>query len=192
MDYGRCGADIRNIFNTTVVVSSHFYSLHGITAYLINNWEFAPLFHITSGTPINVTAGSDISLTDVGNDRPNLVPGVNPYNFAHIRAGAATYATRSYLNQAAFAVNTVPGTYGNIGRNAFSGPMAFQFDAQISRIFPVREGIKVDLRLEAFNVLNHPSFSNPSSSGPAGSSFGEISNTTIGARVFQGGFKVIF
>ena len=65
-------------------------------------------------------------------------------------------------------------------------------DAQISRIFPVREGIKVDLRLEAFNVLNHPSFSNPSSSGPAGSSFGEISNTTIGARVFQGGFKVIF
>jgi hypothetical protein len=70
--------------------------------------------------------------------------------------------------------------------------MAFQFDAQVSRVFPVRDRLKVDLRLEAFNVLNHPSFSNPSSSGPTGGSFGEISNTTIGARIFQGGVKLSF
>jgi hypothetical protein len=56
----------------------------------------------------------------------------------------------------------------------------------------VRDRLKVDLRLEAFNVLNHPSFSNPSSSGPTGGSFGEISNTTIGARIFQGGVKLSF
>jgi len=41
-------------------------------------------------------------------------------------------------------------------------------------------------------VLNHPSFSNPSSSGPTGASFGEISGTSVGARVFQGGVKLSF
>jgi hypothetical protein len=70
--------------------------------------------------------------------------------------------------------------------------MAFQFDSQISRIFPVTEKLNLDFRLEAFNVLNHPSFSNPSSGNPSSSTFGEITGTSIGARVFQGGLKVIF
>jgi hypothetical protein len=203
-DYGRCGAEVRNIFNTTMVAKSAF-PIHGIAGLISNNWELAPLFHITSGTPINVTAGSDFSLTDVGNDRPNRIAGVNPINYAKISVapGGATYATRSYLNQAAFAnicasvstpVTTCPalGTYGNEGRNDISGPMALQFDSQISRIFPVTEKVNLDLRLEAFNVLNHPSFSNPSSSNPSSSTFGEITGTSIGARVFQGGLKLIF
>jgi len=211
MDYGRCGSDYRKIFNTTLIAKSNF-RLHGVTAYAVNNWELGPLFHIVSGGPINVTAGSDFSLTDVGNDRAVQIPGVNPYSFATIRSGAASVATRSYLNQAAFTQVTAPcytgagntyvangcaylGTYGNIGRNTFSGPMSFQFDSQVSRIFPIKEKLSLAARLEAFNVLNHPSFSNPSSGGPVvggGGSFGEISGTTIGARIFQGSLKVIF
>ena len=204
MDYGRCGAEVRSIFNTTLVAKSAF-PLHGVYKLVANNWELAPLLHIISGTPINVTAGSDFSLTAVGNDRPNQVAGVNPINYAKIlsAAGGATYATRSYLNQAAFtnicasastSVNTCPalGTFGNVRRNSVNGPMSFQFDSQISRIFPVTEKVNLDFRLEAFNVLNHPSFSNPSSSNPSSSTFGEITGTSIGARVFQGGLKIIF
>jgi hypothetical protein len=59
-DYGRCGSDYRNIFNTSVVATSRFQSLHGVAGYLANGWELAPLFHITSGAPINVTSGADI------------------------------------------------------------------------------------------------------------------------------------
>jgi hypothetical protein len=77
LDYGRCGSDYRNIFNTTMVAKSDFKSLNGLAGYLANGWELAPLFHILSGAPINVTSGSDISLTDIGNDRPNAVPGVD-------------------------------------------------------------------------------------------------------------------
>jgi hypothetical protein len=84
------------------------------------------------------------------------------------------------------------GTYGNEGRNDINGPMAFQFDSQISRLFPVTEKANLDLRIEAFNVLNHPSFSNPGSSNPSSGAFGEITGTSIGARVFQGGLKLIF
>jgi len=211
LDYGRCGSDYRNIFNTTVVAKSDFKSLSGLTGYLANGWELAPLFHITSGSPINVTDGTDISLTDIGSDRPNAVPGVNPIHFVKIQGGTAAnnQANHGYLNPAAFCFNqtscsntVAPGTYGDLHRNAISGPMFFQFDSQLSRIWPIHERWSLDTRLEAFNVLNHPSFANPGSSNPAGGSFGTITsqaggaaltNTpTLAARVFQGSVKVIF
>ena len=46
--------------------------------------------------------GQDNSLTDVGNDRPNLVPGVNPYAEVKFHKGTGE-ANREYLNPAAFA-----------------------------------------------------------------------------------------
>ncbi len=205
-DYGRCGSDYRNVFNTTVIAKSEFKSLPRGIAYVLNDWELAPLFHITSGAPFTVTSGSDISLTDTGNDRPNIVPGVKPIKFVkiiHVPAGTSVSpATDGYLNLNAFCGLTsaanpctnpvASGTFGNLGRNTFSGPMFFQFDSQISRIFPIHESLSATVRLEAFNVLNHPDFSNPSASNPSNANFGEISGTANAARVFQGSVKVSF
>jgi hypothetical protein len=83
---------------------------------------------------------------------------------------------------------------GNVGRNAFRGPTAFQFDAQISRIFPIYESLNATFRLEAFNVLNHPIFGNPTSNLNTTATFGQISGLATGtqARVFQGSVKFIF
>ena len=195
VDYGRCGSDVRNIFNTILILKSAFLT-HGIRGYLVNNWELAPLFRIVSGTPFTVTEGQDESFTANGGDRPNLVPGVSPFKYTKIKSdnhGSSTYADRSYLNQAAFVLNTVPGTQGNVSRNSFSGPVYVQDDVQLSRIFPIREKYNLDLRLEAFNFLNHPSFNNPNSGGPSFTgNFGEITGTSQGARVFQGAVKVFF
>jgi hypothetical protein len=204
LDYARCGSDYRSVFNTSVVYTTKF-PLQGIAKWLANDWEVAPLLHITSGGPINVTASQDNSFTNTGNDRPNLVPGVSLTTGVKLQGGhnAASEANRGWLNRNAFCgqssatftcTNQVAsGTFGNLGRNVLSGPMLFQDDAQISRLFPIRERINIQARLEAFNFLNHPSFSNPGSSGPQTSStFGEISGTSIGARIFQGSLKVIF
>jgi hypothetical protein len=215
MDYGPCGSDFRHIENVVVVTKSAFNNhLNRVEKLLVNDWEFAPLIHIQSGIPFTVTSGQDNSLTDVGNDRPNLVAGVNPYAEVkfHKLPGAAN---RQYLNPAAFqqvtagcsSVNGCPyvGTYGNIGRNSFRGPSALQFDAQISRIFAIHENWTTTLRLEAFNVLNHPDFQPPSSSTtgslPANtggaatltsSTFGQVSATFNQARIFQGSVKINF
>jgi hypothetical protein len=56
------------------------------------------------------------------------------------------------------------------------------------------ERFKLDFRLEAFNALNHPDFSNPASASLVSSSFGQFTSTVTGygARVFQGGLKLIF
>ena len=194
VDYGPCGYDIRNNTNATVVVKSLF-PIHGVTGYVVNNWELAPLLRVVTSTPINVTEGQDESFTGNGGDRPNLVPGVNPIKYTKILSdhSGTVYANQSYLNQAAFTLNTVPGTQGNISRNKFYGPIYIQDDAQISRIFPIHENLSLDLRLDAFNALNHPSFNNPSSGGPSFSgNFGAITGTSVGGRVFQGAIKVSF
>jgi hypothetical protein len=146
------------------------------------------------------------------------VPGVNPY--AEVKFHNATgVANREFLNPNAFqqvwqtagcASATANGcaalgTYGNVSRNSFRGPKSLQFDAQVSRVFPIHESLTTTLRLEAFNVLNHPDFNPPTgstvgsiagNSGGAGvltsSTFGQVSSTVNQARVFQGSIKINF
>jgi Carboxypeptidase regulatory-like domain len=205
LDYGPCGSDYRNVFNIVLVTKSAFQISNRFTSLLVNNWEFAPLVHIVSGAPVNVTSAVDNSFTDIGQDRPSLVPGVPVYLHTALRSGTGV-TNRGYLNPAAFVQVTAGcptplspvtcagyGTYGTIGRNAFRGPTATQFDAQISRIFPIWESLNMTLRLEAFNVLNHPIFGTPTT-GLTSSTFGQISGlaSNTNARLFQGSVKFIF
>jgi len=215
MDYGPCGSDYRDVTNVVLIAKSNFHLSH-VNSLLLNGWEFAPFTHILSGAPFTVTSGQDLSFTDEAQDRPNLVPGVPVYIHIANRSLPGS-ANREYLNPAAFApvcpASPAPtplncaayGTYGNIGRNSFRGIPNYQFDAQISRIFPIYERMNATFRLEGFNVLNHPNFNIPTGSstgsiggttGGAGvlssSTFGQISSTTNTARVFQGSIKLQF
>ena len=214
LDYGPCGFDYRHVENLVIVARSAFHGLNRYTTAMVNNWELAPLMHITSGAPLNVISGQDNSLTDVGNDRPNLLKGISPYQKVTVHSLPNNEANREYLNPAAFAQVTAPcganvngcpflGTYGNVGRNAFRTPKFFQFDSQISRIFPIHESLALDLRLEAFNVLNHPNFAFSSANqNLTSSTFGQITgipsgsseppSSSFSARVFQGSVKIVF
>src|SRR6185437_426329 len=126
---GPCGSDYRSIENMSLVAKSSFHLGNRASRLLLNDWELAPLMHISSGGPINVTSGSDISLTAIGNDRPNLVAGVDPYHEVSFRS-VKSQANREYLNPDAFAAPATPGTFGNISRNAFRDPKSFTLDTQ--------------------------------------------------------------
>ena len=158
-----------------------------------------------ASTHIIVKRPPRISAT--GNDRPNIVPGVSPYARVAFRQGNGA-VNRQYLNLAAFAQITancaidpntkIPsaascpqlGTFGNESRNAYRGIPLYQVDAQISRIFPIHESLNLDLRLEAFNMLNHPNFNNPTANLSTGS-FGQVSSAKT-PRIFQAGAKISF
>jgi hypothetical protein len=202
LDYGPCGSDYRNIENVVVVARSKFAFPNKWESRILNSWEFAPRVNIQSGSPQNVTAGQDNSLTDVGNDRPSIVPGVPVYLQTKYYQ-AAGQANRGHINPAAFQQVTTAagcvtpftncsalGTYGNVGRNAFRSPPSFSMDGQISRIFPLYERIQMTLRLEAFNMLNHPNFGG-GGGAITSSTFGQVSFPT-NARVFQGSVKISF
>jgi hypothetical protein len=194
---GDCGFDYRDIFNATLVASSNF-PLQGLWGKVANHWQIAPLVRATDGTPFTVTSGVDNSLTDLGNDRPNLSNASALYTKAKIKSGISTNA--QYINASAFTMNPI-GTFGDSARNAYRGPKYLQVDSALSRSFPVHDKLALTLRLEAFNVLNHPDFVPPGSTGYIGSttplistSFGQVKSTVFnyGARIFQGALKLTF
>jgi len=190
LDRANCGYDVRHIFNTTAIAQSHFSSLHGVAGALVNGWEIAPLVRILSGLPLNVTTGTDNSLTGIGLDRPNLVNSSVVYSGQKITQNAS--GNRQYLSAksaGAFAANAT-GTFGNLGRNAFRAPSYYDVDASITRDFPIYERVAFRLRFEGFNLFNHPNFSAFTTAFNS-STFGQAT-TAQAARIFQLAGKITF
>ncbi|MDE1176799.1 MAG: TonB-dependent receptor [Edaphobacter sp.] len=190
LDRGPCGFDVRHIFNSSIIAASHFSGLHGITGALVNGWQIAPLVRILSGAVLNVTTGADNSLTGVNLDRPNLVNAQAVYSKQKVTSQAA--GNRQYLSAktvGAFAANAT-GTYGNVGHNAFRQPSYYNVDASLVRTFPIHERLNLNIRLEAFNVFNHPNL-NGFTTSLSSSTFG-YATTAQPARIFQLAGKFTF
>ena len=103
--------------------------------------------HAVTTAVINVPGGGQSR----GLQRPDVVPGVDPY---------VQTSGGFWLNPAAFSVPK-PGTYGNLGYDALTGPGFAQLDTSVAKRFPVTERVNLELRGEIYNILNHPNFSNP-------------------------------
>jgi len=106
-----------------------------------------------------------------GLQRPDVVPGVDPY---------VSSSTGFWLNPAAFAV-PLPGTFGNLGHNALTGPSFVQWDSSIGKQFSVKEGMHLELRGEIYNILNHPNFASPTANVGGG-----VPSTPTGAGIQPG------
>ncbi|HKD81447.1 MAG TPA: carboxypeptidase-like regulatory domain-containing protein [Candidatus Angelobacter sp.] len=84
------------------------------------------------------------------------------------------------------ATATTPTGFGTIPRNAFRGPFQQNWDLALAKHFRLHERNSLDFRVDAFNVLNHPSFRQPSSVGiTAPSTFGQITSTVNPPRLMQ-------
>ena len=188
---GDCNFDRRQIFNTSMVATSTGLGT-GFMKGLTRDWQIAPLISLDSGQPFNVTDGTDVSLTGETFDRPNVVPGVNsqPHTLA-AWFNPAAFAGSCAL--AAYASNPnceAPGTFGNAGRDIFHGPGSIQWDMAVSRIFPIKERIRIEFRGDFFNIMNHANWNAPASAVNS-ATFAQI--TTFGTpRLIQLAMKAYF
>jgi hypothetical protein len=54
----------------------------------------------------------------------------------------------------------VPGQFGNLGRNALTGPAVWNWDFSAIKTFPIKEKHSVQFRFETFNFPKHPVLGN--------------------------------
>jgi hypothetical protein len=80
--------------------------------------------------------------------------------------------------------NAAPGQLGSLGLNPLTGPGTWSFDANILKTVKIAESKTLTLRVDAHNVFNHPTPSDPNLNINLGT-FGEI-NSKSGNRTLQG------
>jgi hypothetical protein len=133
---------------------------------------------------VNPATGKDNSLSGGGNDRPNVVAGVQAYT------GAPHGLKYQNVNPAIYTANAI-GTFGNAGHLSLRAPGSFNgVDAAVARQFRVCEGLALHVRVESFNAFNHPRFGGPNTS-ISSSSFGQITSAAA-PRIMQGSMKLVF
>ena len=163
-EYGTNPQDIPHTFNGSLV-----YQLPG-EGFWTGGWRVGGIVNARSGVPINVTINRPDNITvngatvvnipggnSRGTQRPDLVPGVDPYLKDGVR----------WLNPAAFATPQ-PGTFGNLPRNFLRGPQFWQADLMLSKDFRFLQTQSFQLRVEVFNIANRLNYENPAASLPNG------------------------
>jgi hypothetical protein len=97
-----------------------------------------------------------------------------------------------WYDPTAFVAPSTP-RYGNAGRGILYGPGTDQWDLSAIKNFAVTEHLRAQIRLDAFNVFNHPQFGFPNqtinSSNPA-ATFTGITSTVADNRDLQAAIKL--
>ena len=187
LDEGPCPADRRHLFNLTSVLRTPEFN--GVLGVIASHWTAASVLQVRSGAPVNVIAGGDPAFNgftdNAPTQRPNVVPGVNPYGDRSALTG--------YYNPAAFS-QPAPGTLGDAPYNMLLGPGFWQWDQSFVRGFDIGNSNRIELRAEAINLTNHFNRGNPSATLNNPATFGRITSLAAGAtpRIWQFAIKYSF
>jgi len=165
----------------------------GAARPLLGGWEIHALAKLQTGHPFAPSVGFDRARllpnrADLG-QRPDFIgkPG------DRIELGDPT----RYFDPLAFGLPEA-GFLGNLGRGALTGPGLLAVDASVHKILWQRERHSVRLRVEAFNVTNHPNFKTPSGLALFDSTLrrlgaaGRITETSTTSRQVQLALKWLF
>lgn len=129
------------------------------------------------------------------------------YSVNSINAGAPVSVTPNdvrYIINGPGAAKIFGTPFGNVPRNSERGPIFNNLNLSLFKNVRVFENVRVQLRAEAFNVLNHPNPGFGAASGGSlptislanagipGSGFGEFNDIELANRVIQLGIRISF
>ena len=136
---------------------------------LLNGWTSDLIFKAQSAAPFSVFYSRSIPILGTGNTstfpfRADIVAGQDPWiidptapggkrlNPSAFVTGSAAFATPASLNDTRQGTST---------RNGFYGFGATQLDFGLGRQVSLTEKLRLSLKGEVFNILNHPNFGQP-------------------------------
>jgi hypothetical protein len=163
-------------------------SIPKILDHVIGGWQMAGTVLWMSGRPFTVYSGIN-TLSNVVQSTANCNGCTRNIGSLVLEGGRNFWFDaddRSKFSQPA------TGAIGNTGRNFFLAPNYFQWDSSLSKRFRITERVGFDLRVDARNVLNNPSFDNPTAVFTS-TIFGRINDSvTNNARRIQVSGKLSF
>jgi hypothetical protein len=195
LNYTYSDFDRRHVFQGTYTYElpfgkgrKYFRNLPSIVDHVFGGWETAGTVIWMSGRPFTVYSGVN-SVSNVVQSTADCAGCTRNSGSLVLESGKNFWfdaATRSKFSAPA------PGSIGNTGRNFFLAPNYFQWDSSLSKKFRLSERMSFDVRVDARNVLNNPSFDNPTALITS-AIFGRINDSvTNNARRIQLSGKLVF
>jgi len=191
----------------------HMFHWKPIDRWVLGGWQIAGVFNRQSGENFSVYSGRGTfnRQTNVQSNQGNTMnsaltldqlrgifqfrmTGNGPYFVSASAIGSdgravAPDGSAPFSGQAF----TMPGagTIGTLGRRIFDGPWDTTFNFGASKMIRITERNNIQLRMDAQNILNHPTFAIGDQTATS-TTFGKITGTFAGARVFQFGLYYNF
>ena len=153
-DYASSDFDVRHSFSGAATWELPHASRVPVLSAVTKEWSLSAMVVARSGFPMNAHVYLGASALANQFTRPDLVPG-KPVWLSNNQAPGG-----QALNPDAFVV-PITIRQGTEGRNDISGFGFAQVDLSLTRLFPIGDRFRLQFRADAFNVLNHPNFTNP-------------------------------
>jgi hypothetical protein len=188
---GLASFDVRNRWTSTAVYDLPFGSggrwlRNGWVGKAAGGFEVSGILTMQSGFPFTINLKGDTANVGAGTGgiyvRPNVV-GSSQY------LPSSQQSTAEWFNVADFA-NPGAGNFGDLGRNTVIGPGMFDLDLVLQKNISIMERVKLQIRAEFFNTLNHSNYSVVDRIF-ADPSFGAV-QSQLDPRQLQFGIKAIF
>jgi hypothetical protein len=198
-NYGLSDFDVRNRISANAI-----YDLPFKGSRFIEGFRLSGIAQWQTGNPMNIinsgVAATVNGLTGTGGTvRPNLVAPIaiskTPLANGNVGWIASTLCPGTVATGGCSFVNI--NGFGNLRRNAATGPGFADVDISIEKNTKLSERLTLQLRADAFDVFNHPSFGQPTLANTSGS-FGQISATRFAvsdlgsSRQLQLAGKIVF
>ena len=158
---------------------------NGLLRTVVGGWQLTGIAAGTTGIPFHVTLN-----TGVNNGAPSWPNQI----------GSGKLANRSikqWFNVSDF-VAPPSNTYGNVSAYPLFGPGSFSVDTSLVKQTPIHENMALQLRFEAYNLLNHPFFGLPNAviGSPSAGIISSTANNLItdagDNRNLEGGIRFVF
>jgi hypothetical protein len=199
--YGRSDFDIRQNLTFNYVYPLPFMKLAGgnnnaFTKRVLDGWQISGITIFRNGTPITpgwglVTGNTNAEFTGSTDQSArvkligNPLGGTDktPWNRLNIQKDSTGHNLAFAVpTPATGPVGTTDGTIGTLGfdspRNYITGPGVNNFDMSLEKETLIKGGLKLQLRMDAFNVFNHTQFSGLNSS----ITFNSATNPTVSSN----------
>jgi len=130
LEQARSNFEGRHRFGANAIWQPNYFKDSGpVVRALLSNYTISPIVSVSSGRPYTATVSGN--------------PSGCPSGLGGIICASGT--NRVFLH---------PGNV-SVARNAFTQPRTVNVDLRISRRFAIREAMKVEFLVEAFNLFNH-------------------------------------